>query len=145
MKDGIAEIIKKASELKTEKEKIEFLQTASKKCQPPDLLVLMFRLMFDPKVTFDLPEGPPPYKPLPKESDVQNFLYKDFRRIKYFIKGQFENIRPHKRETMFIEFLESMDPDDALMMVAIKDKKSPYKGITKALIKKTFKEEAKDW
>jgi hypothetical protein len=100
--------------------------------------------MFDPKVLFDLPEGDPPYKPQPKESDLQNYLYHDFRRIKYFIKGQYENIKPIKRETMFIEFLESMDPDDALMMLSIKNKKSPYKGITKALIKKTFTE-AKDW
>jgi hypothetical protein len=49
-----------------------------------------------------------------------------------------------KRETMFIEFLESMDPDDAKLIVSLKDKKSPYKGITKNLIKKTFSE-AKDW
>jgi len=141
MKDGIAEIIEKASKLKTENEKIAYLQESSKICIP---LILMFRLMFDPKVLFDLPEGDPPYKPQPKESDLQNYLYHDFRRIKYFIKGQYENIKPIKRETMFIEFLESMDPDDALMMLSIKNKKSPYKGITKALIKKTFTE-AKDW
>jgi hypothetical protein len=140
MKDGIAEIIEKASKLKTEKEKISFLQNSARQCGP---LVTVFRLMFDSGVEFDLPNGDPPYKPQPKESDLQNFLYSEFRRIRYFIKGQ-SNMKSLKRETMFIEFLESMDPDDAKLIVSLKDKKSPYKGITKNLIKKTFSE-AKDW
>ena len=141
MKDGIAEVILKASKLKTEKEKIDFLQKSNKTCEP---LATVFRLMFDPTIVFDLPEGEVPYTPNPKATDLQNFLYSEFRRITYFIKGQHKGIKSAKRENLFIEFLESMDPDDANLLVAITDKKSPYKTITKNLIKKTYKE-AKDW
>ena len=75
---------------------------------------------------------------------MQNYLYSEFRKLRYFIKGQEKGIKPARRESLFIEFLESADPDDAKLLLAIKEKKSPYKGITKNLIKKTFKE-AKDW
>jgi hypothetical protein len=141
MRDGIAEVLLKASKLKTEKERITFLQNSNKTCEP---LATVFRLMFDPNIQFDLPEGEVPYTPSPKANDLQSFLYSEFRRITYFIKGQHKGIKSAKRENLFIEFLESMDPDDANLLVAIKDKKSPYKTITKNLIKKTFKE-AKDW
>ena len=141
MKDGVAEIIMKASKLKSEKDKISFLQSSSKTCQP---LVTVFNMLFNESITFDLPEGNPPYKPLPKESDMQNYLYSEFRKLRYFIKGQEKGLKPARRESLFIEFLESADPDDAKLLLAIKEKKSPYKGITKNLIKKTFKE-AKDW
>jgi hypothetical protein len=34
--------------------------------------------------------------------------------------------------------LESVHPKDALILLAMKEKKLPYKGITKALIQKAF-------
>jgi hypothetical protein len=105
MKHGIAEIIKKASELKTEKEKIAYLQESSKTCIP---LILMFRLMFDPKVLFDLPEGDPPYKPQPKESDLQNYLYHDFRRIKYFIISRIYGSRRCSNDVVYQGEKESL-------------------------------------
>ena len=141
MKDGVAEVIMKASKLKSEKDKIAFLQNSSKTCEP---LITVFNMLFNESISFDLPEGNPPYKPLPKESDMQNYFYSEFRKLRYFIKGQEKCIKPARRESLFIEFLESADPDDAKLLLAIKEKKSPYKGITKNLIKKTFKE-AKDW
>ena len=141
MKDGVAEVIMKASKMKSEKDKIAFLQSSSKTCEP---LITVFNMLFNESISFDLPEGNPPYKPLPKESDMQNYFYSEFRKLRYFIKGQEKGIKPARRESLFIEFLESADPDDAKLLLAIKEKKSPYKGITKNLIKKTFKE-AKDW
>jgi|TARA_R110002020_G_scaffold160340_1_gene344730 hypothetical protein len=141
MKDGVAEVIMKASKIKSEKDRMVFLQNSTKTCEP---LLTVFNLLFNKDISFDLPEGDPPYTPLPKESDMQNYLYSEFRKIRYFIKGQEKGLTHHKRETLFIEFLESMDPDDAKLLLAIKDKKSPYKGITKNLIKKTFRA-AKDW
>ena len=43
MRDGIAEVLLKASKLKTEKERITFLQNSNKTCEP---LATVFRLMF---------------------------------------------------------------------------------------------------
>ena len=142
MKEGLAEFLIKASKFKTEKERIASLKKSNEITD--SYLLTALRLMFDKEVAFDLPPGDPPYEPAPKESDLQGYLYSEFRRLRYFVKGQHPEIKPAKRESLFIEFLESMDPDDAKLLLAIKDKKSPYKGVTKNLVKKTFKE-AKDW
>ena len=141
MRKSVDEVIESISKVKSKKTKIEALKHCIQTCEP---LLTVFRLMYDKEVSFDLPEGNPPYRAAPKESDLQGYLYGEFRRIRYFIKGQHPEIKANKKESLFIEFLESMDQDDAKLLLAIKDKKSPYPGITKKLIKETFKE-AKDW
>jgi hypothetical protein len=39
---------------------------------------------------------------------------------------------------LFIQFLETIDKDDAKLMIAVKDKKIPFKGITSNMVKKAF-------
>jgi hypothetical protein len=43
-----------------------------------------------------------------------------------------------KREMLFIQFIEGIDKDDAVLIVAMKDKKLPFKGITADIVKKAF-------
>jgi len=43
-----------------------------------------------------------------------------------------------KKEVLFVGVLESLDPQDAKLLLAVKDKKMPYKGITKKLVAETF-------
>ena len=43
---------------------------------------------------------------------------------------------PLKRETLFIGLLESIDPEDAKVLLAAKDKK--LKGITAAIVNEAF-------
>ena len=43
-----------------------------------------------------------------------------------------------RREAMFVGLLERLDPQDAEMMIAIKDKKLSYKGLTYKLVKDTW-------
>jgi hypothetical protein len=47
-------------------------------------------------------------------------------------------LKPLRREALFIEFLESIDPEDADLINTIKDKKLPYPKLTRELILKTF-------
>lgn len=135
MKKGIAELLEEVSKIKKIDDRADALKNLASKEQA---VAMVIEYIFNPNVKFDLPDGVPPYKPLPKESDVQNALYRDVRRLQYFIKDRYPQIKPLKRETMFIEMLESVDPDDAALLIAVKDKKSPYKGIDKKLIHKTF-------
>lgn len=141
MQQGIADIIKIGSELSTKKEKIAYFQQAAKTCEP---LTTVFRLMFDKGIEFDLPEGAPPYEENKKDQNLQNVLYQDFRKFRYFIKDQ-EQLEPQRREQIFIDFIGALDPDDAKLVISIKDKQSPYEGIDKKLIKEAFKDLAKDW
>jgi hypothetical protein len=46
---------------------------------------------------------------------------------------------------MFIEMLEAVDFDDAKLLVAVKEKKLPFKTITKKLVMEAFPNETKGW
>lgn len=141
MKKGIAEILKEVSELQGRINKIEALKKQSDNIT----LLRIIALCFDPKVVWDLPEGAPPYKPLPKAHDAQGVLYAESRRLPLFIKGVNNNVKQVKREQLFTQMLESLDPEDAALLVAVKDKKMPYKGITLHVVKSAFPDLAKDW
>jgi hypothetical protein len=93
--------------------------------------------MFDPNIVFDLPEGEPPYTPT-EFLDQQNSYYAEFRRMYLFIKGGNDNLRSLKRESLFVQFLEGLDKEDAKMVIAMKDKKAPYPNITYDLVHTTF-------
>jgi Family of unknown function (DUF6433) len=84
---------------------------------------------FDPNVVWLLPPGTPPYKPN-ELVDQQHILIKEAEKLRYFVKGFHDNLPQTKREVMFIELLERVDPDDAKLLCAIKEKKMPFTGIT---------------
>lgn len=142
MKSGIAELLNAVAKKRKKVDK-SVLLVDTVKSNPHVMTILKY--VFKESILWDLPEGDPPYKPQPKEADLQNVLYSDFRRIKIFMKGEYPQMRPIKRETLFIEFLESLDPDDAKLLIAMKDKKSPYKGLTKKLVCDTFPKDTKGW
>lgn len=98
----------------------------------------ILRGMFDDTLEFLLPEGKPPYTPNIPES-VPSTLLKKHRDFGYFVKGGPGTSLPaYKRERMFIELLESVHPDDALLVLAMVGKKPPFKGLTKKLVKEAF-------
>jgi len=142
MKVGIAELLSAAVSKKAKKDRIAALQKA--KAENPHVFS-MLKYMFKPNILFQLPEGEPPYKPQPKESDLQHMLYSEFRRIKIFMRGEYPQMTKAKREMLFIEFLEMVDADDAKLLIAMKDKTSPYKNLTKALVMEAFPEETVGW
>lgn len=142
MKEGIAEILQKVSKQKTKKDKMSMLLKL--KDSTPHIFTIL-KYIFKQSILWDLPEGNPPYKSQPKESDLQHMLYSEFRRLKIFMKGEYPQMKPMKREILFIEFLESLDPDDAKLVISMKDKKSPYKGLTKKLICDTYPKDTVGW
>lgn len=137
----------------------EMLQDVSKQEKPNDKVAklqeyarqatafkIVLDLAFNPKWQWLLPPGAPPYNPSPKEADLQHVLKADARRLQYFINTPEGNrIKPLRRETMFIELLEAVDFNDAKLLIAIKDRKLPFNGITKRLVQQAFPNETKDW
>lgn len=123
MQVSVAEFLEKVGKLKKTQEKIDAI-----KANDSLVLRIILQATYDPKVVWDLPEGVPPYKPNDLV-DQEHILIKDCEKLRYFIKGFHDNLNQLKRETMFVEFLERLDPKDAEMIVHIKDKK-PIKGIT---------------
>ena len=61
--------------------------------------------------------------------------------FKYFAKGGAgDNMMPAKREKMFLGMLTVVHPDDAPLLVAMKDKKFQglYKGVTKLAVQEAW-------
>lgn len=133
MKLSIAEILNTCSKKTSTKDKVEYLQQN-------DCLALRVVLQYalDPRIEWLLPIGVPPYKPT-EHLDQQGNLHREVRKIHNFIKGGgHPDMHPIKRETLFIQFIEGLDPEDAKLMCSVKDKKIPYKGITTNLINTAF-------
>lgn len=130
----VYEILEKVENEKSRKNKIEILRQN-------DIMPLLdvLRGTFDETIQWNLPPGTPPYTPNNPES-VPSTLLKKHLDFKYFVKGLRESNRlnPIRRERMFIDVLEAIHPRDAEVVVSMINKKSPVKGLTKALVKEAF-------
>ena len=132
MRLGISEILSRVSKLSTDQEKIEFLR--QNQSAP---LCSILKNFFDETIKFILPEGAPPYKPNPYPGQELR-LFAENRRLYLFIEGQSPNINRIRREQLFIEILEAVSPQDALLLIAMKDKTMPYEGITGKVVAEAF-------
>lgn len=124
MQIGLYEFLFKVSKLKKTQEKVDAL-----KANDSLPLRIILQGAFDPKVEWMLPEGEPPYKPN-ELVDQEHILIREIEKLRYYIKGFYDNLNQAKRESMFVELLERVAPEDAKLLCAIKDKKMPFPGIT---------------
>lgn len=129
---SVSEILSNISEEKDVKKRKDLLAQQSKNLG----VIAMLQLAFDPNVKFQLPEGDPPYKPC-EYLDQHGMLYNSVRKIAMFLDPN-SKLPQLKKEVLFVGLLESLDPQDAKLLLAVKDKKMPYKGITKKLVAETF-------
>ena len=98
-------------------------------------------LVYNPNIWFLLPETDPPYTPVDEGIDAQNVLKADIRKLKYCLNlPDGEQLRPLKREQMFIQLLEAIDHNDAKLLLNVKNKKLPkeLKDITESVVRKAF-------
>lgn len=131
MKKTISSVLKEIGSLPTQKEKVEALQRIGS----PAVRQLL-RLAIDPDLVWLLPESPPPYVPN-KELDDGGILYAEMRRMYLFLKDGHPNLKQSRREQLFVHLLNNLPPDDAELMLIVKDKKLPA-GLTPAIVKKAF-------
>lgn len=133
MKKSISELLTECSKLPSTKQRVEFLQQNDSLAMR---VILQYAL--DPRIVWNLPPGEPPYKPC-EFLDQQARLFQELRKLYLFIKDSGAPDLPAiKRETLFIQFLEGIDPQDAKMLCSVKDKKLPFKGITVNVINTAF-------
>lgn len=128
MKLSISEILEQASQKTTREDKINFLRTHDNQA-----LRQILAYCFDPSVKWVLPEGRPPFK-YSQAVEGHGMLYSQCRKLYLFIEGGNPHLHRLKREQLFIGLLESLDPKDADLVIAIKDKIMPYDGITPELV-----------
>jgi hypothetical protein len=135
MNESVYEILEKISKLKTVKQRVSSLS----KYQNDFAVKVIVDCVYNPNIEFLLPETDPPYTPVDKAIDAQNVLKRDVRRLKYFLNlPEGEQLRPFKREQLFIEMLEAVDPNDAKLLLSVKNKKLPFEGITAKIVADAF-------
>jgi hypothetical protein len=129
---SLSEIIKKAAELKSNQEKIEWLRKNDS--QP---LRTVLKYTYDKTVEFLVPNTPPPWK---KNSyvGVEGMLLKEARRLRIFVKGGgYDELNQVKRENLFISLLEDVDNSDAELLCKMIAQK-PLTGLPRGVIVQSF-------
>lgn len=112
------EILQAVSSAKTKKQKIEILQEYRSPA-----LVSLFVWNYDDSVKSAIPEGNVPYTPNDAPTpEAQSKLASQYRTLYNYVKGGNDALRQVKRESLFIELLESLHPDEAELVCLVKDK-----------------------
>ena len=97
-------------------------------------LKIIFEYAFLPEKKFLLPEDEPPYRPDAAPIGMSPaILTQELRRFYVFLR---KDLKPIKREALFISLLESVHPTEAKLIIAIKDQKlnKLYKKITRKVV-----------
>ena len=114
----IHEILNLVEEQKTKAKKIDILREYR-----DDSLTAILIWNFDDSVVSAVPEGQVPYKEneVPVGTDHTS-LRREWKNLFHFIKGGNDSLSALRRETMFIQMLEGLHPEEAKIICLVKDK-----------------------
>ena len=131
----IHEILELASKQRSKAKKIEVLQEYE-----TDALKSIFIWNFDETVISVLPVGDVPYNKneVPVGTDHTS-LRREYKHLYNFVKGGNDGLSGLRRETMFIQMLEGLHPEEAELICLCKDKRlaEKYK-ITYDIVKQAY-------
>lgn len=100
----------------------------------------ILKINFDRSINLGLPEGPPPYTPVNLEEGEQPSarLFTETSKLRDLLPGA-KKIRG-QAEMAFINILQSIDPNDANILIWAKDRElqSHYNGLSERLVKEAF-------
>ena len=113
----IHEILDLVEEQRSKAKKIEIL----KEYETPALKSI-FIWNFDPSVVSLIPEGEVPYNKndVPVGTDHTS-LRREYKQMYHFVKGGNDQLSSLRRESMFIQMLEGLHPDEADILCLVKD------------------------
>ena len=113
----IHEILDLVEDQRSKAKKIEIL----KEYETPALKSI-FIWNFDPSVVSLIPEGEVPYNKndVPVGTDHTS-LRREYKQMYHFVKGGNDQLSSLRRESMFIQMLEGLHPDEADILCLVKD------------------------
>lgn len=120
--------------LKEINDDVSLFQTTYKKVGDGGPLGVLFKHAFTAEGKFLLPEGEPPFK---KGSEPMGMSPARFiTEIKKFYIFCRKDLTPNKREVLFIGLLEGIHPEEAKILIAIKDQTLTklYPNITRQVV-----------
>ena len=118
-KPTVHEVLDAVSKQKTKQKKIDVLREYDSKA-------LRYCLIwnYDESLKSALPDGEVPYTPNPSPTpEANNKLASEYRTLYNFIEGGNYDITNTRREVLFIQLLEAIDPGEAEVLCLVKDKK----------------------
>ena len=131
----IHEILELVSKQRTVNKKIEILKEYRN-----DALTAVLIWNFDDSVISLLPQGEVPYErnDVPVGTDHTS-LRKEWRNMYHFVKGGNDSLSKTRRESMFIQMLDGLHPEEADLVCLVKDKglSTKYK-ISKQVVEQAF-------
>ena len=138
MQKALAEIVDEIEKQKSRNKQTELLLKYSSR----ELKTILGYGM-DPDLKWLLPKTDPPYVPLKEGSDQEGRFYNESQKLMYFVNSpEGNNVRQTRREQLFIQVLESIDPRDAKLLLCMKNKKLKIK---MDAVKEAFPTLVKDW
>ena len=129
------EVLELASKQKTKAKKIEILQEYES-----DALKSILIWNFDQTVISLIPEGAVPYtkNEVPVGTDHTS-LRREWKNLYHFVKGGNDKISAIRSETMFIQMLEGLHPEESEIVCLVKDKALEDKyNITYDVVRKAY-------
>jgi hypothetical protein len=112
------EILDLVHEQETDEGKVKILQQYAN-----DALKTLLIWNFDESIISLLPTGEVPYQPNESPLGVDHSsLRRDYKNLYNFVKGGNDSLSKIRRETIFIQILESLHPNEAEVLILVKDK-----------------------
>jgi len=131
----VHEVLDLVDSQRTKAKKIQILQEYE-----DDALKAILIWNFDPTAISVIPSGPVPYKEneVPVGTDHTS-LRREWKNLYHFLKGGNDSLSTMRRETMFIQMLEGLHPEEAKIICLVKDKdlESKYK-ITYDMVQQAY-------
>ena len=131
----VHEVLDLVDSQRTKAKKIQILQEYS-----DDALKAILIWNFDPTAISVIPSGPVPYKEneVPVGTDHTS-LRREWKNLYHFVKGGNDRLSAIRRETMFVQMLEGLHPEEAKIVCLVKDKdlESKYK-ITYDMVQQAY-------
>ena len=114
----VHEVLELVDSQRSKAKKIEILREYA-----DDALKSILIWNFDQTVVSVVPEGEVPFKKneVPIGTDHTS-LRREWKNLYHFVKGGNDRISAIRRETMFIQMLEGLHPDEAEIVCLVKDK-----------------------
>lgn len=131
----VFEILEVINKQRTNAKKVELLKE-----HRTDALVSILIWNFDESIISMLPEGQVPFNrnEVPVGTDHTS-LRKEWKNLYHFVKGGNDSLSKTRRESMFIQMLEGLHPQEADILCLVKDKalQSKYK-ITQDVVRQAY-------
>ena len=132
----ISEILDAVSKARGREKKIELLEEYRN-----DALVSLMIWNFDDTVQSALPQGEVPFKPNDAPAGTEHTSLRQEQRHFYnFIQGGNPSLSKTRRETIFIQILETLHPTEAEILILVKDQRlvAKYPALSQDLIAEAY-------